>query len=83
MPKYRDNLPQFGGGLFLTDSGLETTLIFKDGIELNQFASFELLRTERGRNRLSNISASTRGPPSIRAWASYWKARPGASAPSP
>ena len=52
MPKYRDNLPQFGGGLFLTDSGLETTLIFKDGIELNQFASFELLKTERGRNRL-------------------------------
>ena len=52
MPKYRSNLPQFGGGLFLTDSGLETTLIFKDGIELNQFASFELLKTERGRNRL-------------------------------
>ena len=52
MPKYRNKLPQFGGGLFLTDSGLETTLIFKDGIELNQFASFELLKTERGRNRL-------------------------------
>ena len=52
MPKYRNNLPQLGGRLFLTDSGLETTLIFKDGIELNQFASFELLKTERGRNRL-------------------------------
>jgi len=52
MPKYRDNLPQLGGGLFLTDSGLETTLIFKDGIELNQFASFELIKTENGRRRL-------------------------------
>ena len=52
MPKYRNNLPQLGGGLFLTDSGLETTLIFKDGIELNQFASFELIKTENGRRRL-------------------------------
>jgi S-methylmethionine-dependent homocysteine/selenocysteine methylase len=38
--------------VFLTDSGLETTLIFKDGIELNQFASFELMKNERGRRRL-------------------------------
>ena len=52
MSKYRKNLPQLAGGVFLTDSGLETTLIFKDGIELNQFASFELLKTERGRRRL-------------------------------
>src|SRR5262245_53245213 len=52
MPKYRNNLPQLSGALFLTDSGLETTLIFKDGIELNQFASFELVKTERGRHRL-------------------------------
>ena len=52
MPKYRNNLPQLDGRLFLTDSGLETTLIFKDGIELNQFASFELIKTENGRRRL-------------------------------
>lgn len=52
MPKYRHSLPQMSGGLFLTDSGLETTLIFHDGIELNQFASFELLKSERGRARL-------------------------------
>jgi homocysteine S-methyltransferase len=52
MPKYRSHLPQLSGRLFLTDSGLETTLIFKDGIELNQFASFELLKTEKGRRRL-------------------------------
>ncbi len=52
MTKYRNHLPQLSGRLFLTDSGLETTLIFKDGIELNQFASFELLKTDSGRNRL-------------------------------
>jgi len=52
MPKYRNHLPQLADRVFLTDSGLETTLIFKDGIELNQFASFELLKTERGRARL-------------------------------
>jgi homocysteine S-methyltransferase len=52
MPKYRNNLPQLSDRLFLTDSGLETTLIFKDGIELNQFASFELIKTESGRRRL-------------------------------
>jgi len=52
MAKYRNNLPQLAERVFLTDSGLETTLIFKDGIELNQFASFELLKTERGRARL-------------------------------
>ena len=53
MTKYRNNLPQLAADrVFLTDSGLETTLIFKDGIELNQFASFELLKTENGRRRL-------------------------------
>jgi homocysteine S-methyltransferase len=52
MPKYRTNLPQLADRVFLTDSGLETTLIFKDGVELNQFASFELLKSGRGRARL-------------------------------
>jgi homocysteine S-methyltransferase len=50
--KYRNNLPQLTDRVFLTDSGLETTLIFNDGIELNQFASFELMKTESGRRRL-------------------------------
>ena len=54
MAKYRNRLPQLSGRLFLTDSGLETTLIFKDGIELNQFASFELLKSENGRRRLAD-----------------------------
>ncbi len=35
---------------YLTDGGLETTLIFHKGITLHSFAAFELLRTEEGKN---------------------------------
>jgi homocysteine S-methyltransferase len=52
MARYRKNLPQLADRLFLTDSGLETVLIFREGCELNQFASFELLKTESGRRKL-------------------------------
>lgn len=52
MPKYRNDLPQLGNTLFLTDSGLETTLIFHDGMDLPHFASFDLLKTVAGRKRL-------------------------------
>ena len=37
--KYRGRLPQLDGGLFLTDGGLETTLIFHEGFELPMFAA--------------------------------------------
>ena len=33
MPKYRDKLPQLGGDLFITDGGIETTLIFHEGTD--------------------------------------------------
>ena len=52
MAKYRQRLPQLEGGLFLTDGGLETTLIFHKGIELPHFAAFDLLRTLDGREML-------------------------------
>lgn len=42
------NLPQVGGAPFLTDAGLETCLIFKDGFELPAFAAFVLLDDARG-----------------------------------
>src|SRR5688572_20724410 len=42
MNKYRNSLPQLSKTLFLTDSGLETTLIYRHGIELPCFASFTL-----------------------------------------
>ncbi len=44
----RDALPQLSGDLFLTDGGLETTLIFLNGIDLPEFAAFPLLATEEG-----------------------------------
>jgi S-methylmethionine-dependent homocysteine/selenocysteine methylase len=40
------------GGLFLTDGGIETTLIFNDGFELPDFAAFHLLGTDKGRGAL-------------------------------
>ena len=46
------HLPQLHGGLFLTDSGLETTLIFHDGIELPHFASCTLLLNSEGQKRV-------------------------------
>lgn len=52
MAKYRDALPQLRGGRFLTDGGMETTLIFHQGVELPHFASFVLLDTEAGRPQL-------------------------------
>jgi len=48
MSKYRRRLPQLAERLFLTDGGLETTLIFHEGTELPLFASFDLLKTEKG-----------------------------------
>ncbi len=52
MSPYRTRLPQLGDRLFLADSGMETTLIFHDGIDLPYFASFVLLEDAAGRARL-------------------------------
>ena len=49
MTKYRQALPQLDGGLFITDGGIETTLIFHDGLDLPYFAAFDLLRDPAGR----------------------------------
>jgi S-methylmethionine-dependent homocysteine/selenocysteine methylase len=46
------SLPQLSGGLFLSDGGLETTLVFLDGVDLPDFAAFPLLATADGRERL-------------------------------
>jgi S-methylmethionine-dependent homocysteine/selenocysteine methylase len=48
----RDPLPQTDGGLFLTDGGIETSLIFHQGIDLPEFAAFPLLGDEAGREAL-------------------------------
>jgi homocysteine S-methyltransferase len=48
MAHYRNALPQLTGGLFLTDGGIETTLIFHEGLELPHFAAFHLLWSPAG-----------------------------------
>lgn len=53
MAVYRDQLPQLGGDLFLTDSGLETDLLFNAGFDLPDFASFVLLDDEKGLSALA------------------------------
>lgn len=58
MAKYRNDLPQLSGAysgiMFLTDSGLETDLIFNKGFDLPEFAAFPLLDNEEGRRALSD-----------------------------
>ena len=53
MAKYRNTLPQMGGGLFLAYCGMETDLIFNRGVDLPGFASYPLLETEDGRATLA------------------------------
>src|SRR5688572_27998165 len=46
-------LPQLSSDrVFLTDGGLETSLIFHQGLDLPVFAAFPLLETESGRDSL-------------------------------
>lgn len=51
-------LPQLSRSLFLTDGGLETTLIFHDGLDLPDFAAFPLLESESGKAALQKYFAS-------------------------
>ena len=50
-------LGRFGEVPFLTDGGLETHLIFHDGIDLPEFAAFPLLRQAEGRQALQRYFA--------------------------
>ncbi len=54
----RDPLPQLEGELFITDGGMETTLIFHHGVDLPHFASFDLLKDAAGRQLLRDYYAS-------------------------
>jgi S-methylmethionine-dependent homocysteine/selenocysteine methylase len=47
IAKYRHHLPQLDGRLFLTDGGIETTLLFHERLELPFFAAFHLLRDDK------------------------------------
>jgi S-methylmethionine-dependent homocysteine/selenocysteine methylase len=48
MAQYRANLPQLSSDLFITDGGIETTLIFREGLDLPDFAAFDLLKHDAG-----------------------------------
>lgn len=50
MANSKTNFPHRSAGLFLTDGGLETTLVFLEGFELPYFAAFDLLKDEKGYN---------------------------------
>lgn len=60
-PQHRNLLPQLDGSLFLTDGGIETTLIFQEGLELPDFAAFVLLREESGTAALTKYFRSYAG----------------------
>ena len=57
MTPYRDALPQLSPELFLTDSGLETELIYNQGVDLQEFAAFPLLDDAAGMRRLRSYFA--------------------------
>ena len=52
MAEFRRSLPQLGGDFFLTDGGIETTLIFLEGLELPDFSAFDLLKSKEGETAL-------------------------------
>jgi S-methylmethionine-dependent homocysteine/selenocysteine methylase len=57
MAKYRAHLPQLSDRLFLTDGGIETSLIYLDGFELPMFAAFDLFKNAAGRKGLRDYFA--------------------------
>ena len=52
MGTANNTLAQLGEKVFLTDGGLETVLIFHEGLELPCFAAFDLLKNDSGTRTL-------------------------------
>ena len=82
MTSTRQALPQLSD-VFLTDGGIETTLIFDDGLDLPDFAAFVLLDDADGRGGAASAtsSATPRSPPATGSDACS-RRRPGAPAPT-
>jgi len=55
---YRKALPQLGDALFVTDGGIETALIYNEGIELPDFAAFDMFRRPGGEATLRRYYAA-------------------------
>ena len=54
MSKHRNELPQLSGGFFLADAGIETDLIFNQGIDIPEFAAHTLLPDANGRQAVAD-----------------------------
>ena len=61
MTRNRNALPQLDGSFFVTDGGIETTLIFHEGLELPDFAAFHLLKTDEGTEALRKYFRTSAG----------------------
>ena len=81
MPRYRHALPQLAGQPLLTDGGIETVLIFQEGIDLPYFASFPVLESETGRALLTryldrHLDVANRHGVGMMLEAATWRANP-------
>ena len=60
MAKYRGNLPQLASPtVILSDSGMETDLIFHEGFDLPLFASFTMLEDKEARTLFATTTDAT------------------------
>lgn len=81
MPRYRHALPQLAGQPLLTDGGIETVLIFQEGIDLPCFASFPVLQSDSGRALLTryldrHLEVANRYGVGMMLEAATWRANP-------
>lgn len=81
MARYRDALPQLADRPFLADGGIETTLIFHEGLDLPHFAAFHLLASAAGRAALEKyfrayLEIAARHQTGIVLESATWRANP-------
>ena len=79
---HRASLPQLKGDLFLTDGGIETSLIFHQGLDLPEFAAFVLLDNEEGLDQLRSyyepyVSLARENGTGLVLETPTWRASPG------
>ncbi len=82
MAKYRSNLPQLSGRPFLTDSGLETTLMFLQGVALPENSAVILHDSADGERLLRDyfvrhIGIAKRRQAGFVLESATWRASPG------
>jgi len=82
MRTYRHKLPQLNGDQYITDGGLETTLIFLHGIDLPHFAAFDLYSREGGTGMLKAYYEDYIEIAKNTGEASFWKVPPGGAIPA-